>query len=181
MKVKIYLWGLAAVALLASSSCKPKQNAYAQVYEVAKAKPIVYTEPVVSEPENSGVEEIAAVAEEDERPIVTRIPQQPAVASVQTEPEPAASTNFRKEQLTSSDGGSILRYSVVIGSFVIKANASSLQKKMQNEGYRPVLAQNAEGLYRLLLASFSDRASAVAEKERIKNRFNDAWLLEQDL
>ncbi|GHT23183.1 cell division protein [Bacteroidia bacterium] len=180
MKAKIYLWGLAAVALLASSSCKPKQNAYAQVYEVAKAKPIVYTEPVVSEPEDNAVEEIA-VAEEDERPIVTRIPQQPAVASVQTEPEPAASTDFRKEQLTSADGGSIQRYSVVIGSFANKTNASSLKETMQDAGYRPVLAQNAQGMYRVLLASFSDRASAVAEKERIKNRFSDAWLLEQDL
>ncbi|MDR0833472.1 MAG: SPOR domain-containing protein [Candidatus Symbiothrix sp.] len=186
MKTKFYLLGLAAVTLLASSSCKPKQSAYQQVYEVAKAKPIVY----------------AAPADED-RTLIRSTAQQPASRKQQAAKEDVATVkstatsksataaavaaqtaSFQKERITSVDGGAIQRYSVVVGTFINQTNAKGLKEKMQFDGYRPVIAQNGQGMYRVLVATFNDRASAVAEKELIKEKyapdFEDAWLLEQD-
>jgi cell division protein FtsN len=177
MKTKFYLLGLAAVTLLASTSCKPKQSAYQQVYEVAKAKPIVY-----------------ATSTDEDRTVVRTSAQQPrrqkeevgttvkSPASTPTAAQQIAA--FQKERVTSVDGGAIQRFSVVIGTFINQTNAKALKEKMQFDGYRPVIVQNGQGMYRVLIATFNDRASAVAEKDLIKAKYKpdleDAWLLEQD-
>jgi cell division protein FtsN len=114
------------------------------------------------------------------RPIIE---QEPAPVVPTPPAKPANTTVFQKEKVTTVDGNGIQRYSVVIGSFLNQTNAKSLKETMESEGYSPVLAQNEKGMYRVLIATFSDRAQAVAKREEIKEKypnFNDAWLLEMD-
>ena len=88
----------------------------------------------------------------------------------------------QKEKVTVVGDAGIQQFSVVIGSFRTKTNAESLKELMINAGYKSFLAQNADGMYRVIVATFNDKASAVAERERIKDkyypRYQDAWILD---
>ena len=101
-------------------------------------------------------------------------------------PAPAPSTDVvvRKEKVTAIDGSGLKRFNVVVGSFINKTNASSLKERMQDQGYRAILAQNQQDMYRVIIASFDDRASAAAERDKLKYEyypdFQDAWILEQE-
>jgi cell division protein FtsN len=153
MKATAYVAGLVAVLALTLSGCKAKQSAYQKVYEAAQARPTVYQAPPV--------------------PVYT-----PAPVTL-TGPDPAT---FQMEKITSVDGRGIKQYSVVIGSFLSKTNAESLKHRMQAFGYTPVLAQNEKGMYRVLVATFDDKADAYVQRDAVKERypeFEDAWLLEQ--
>jgi len=153
MKSRIYLlWSLAFVLLLSFNACKSKESAYKAAYDAAKAKEIQ---------DNQTVEETTPV---------TKPTYNTSTASVQ------------KEKVTVVDGSGIQQFNVVIGSFISKTNAASLKDRMTNQGFKAFLAQNERGMYRVIVASFSDKASAVAERERVKEKyypdFQDAWILD---
>jgi len=95
--------------------------------------------------------------------------------------KPASSTYVQKESVTVLDG-SIKQFNVVVGSFTNKTNATSLKSRMESDGYTVSLAQNSRGMYRVIVATFDDKASAAAERDRIKDKyypnFQDAWILD---
>ncbi len=163
---KIWLMAATVCFLLAFGSCKPKQSAYKAAYEQAKEKettaPVTTTEDEVAE-ETYEEEEIAPVS----KPKTT-------------------STTTRSERITAAEGedaSRLKRYSVVIGSFKNKTNAYSLKERMQNEGYNAVLGENEQGMLRVIVSSFDDKADAAASRDAIKAKyapnFQDAWLLEK--
>jgi len=155
MKSRIYLLGVLALALLFSlNACKSKESAYKTAYETAKAREAT---------ENNVVDETTPVTKSS-----------------------AAATNtatVQKEKVTPVDGAGMQQYSVVIGSFVNKTNAQSLKERMSNQGYQSFLAQNERGMFRVIVATFGDKASAVAERERVKSKyypdFQDSWILDK--
>lgn len=153
MKSKVYLVGIASMVAIALVGCKPKQSAYQNVYDAAKEK------------ETTVVEEVTPVEK----------PKTPAPAVVEE--------TFQSEKITAVDGDGIKDYSVVIGSFINKTNATNLRNRMQSEGYKAFLAQNEKGMYRVIVATFDDKSSASAERDRIKSKygsdFSDAWVLMQ--
>lgn len=100
------------------------------------------------------------------------------------------------EAVYATDAAGLKKYSVVIASLSVKLNAESLKTRMQNEGYPVILAQNEQGMYRVIVASYDDRESAAAKREEIYNRysaqgdtdylrktygvpFNDLWILDR--
>ncbi|MDR0413193.1 MAG: SPOR domain-containing protein [Dysgonamonadaceae bacterium] len=114
------------------------------------------------------------------KPIV----EEPAPAVSAPQPKRVDTDVFQKEKVKPLDGNSLQQYSVVIGSFLNQTNAQSLKEQMAYDGYRPVVAQNEKGMYRVIVATFSERSQAVTERDDIKvkyaPRFSDAWLLEND-
>jgi hypothetical protein len=67
---------------------------------------------------------------------------------------------------------------------------------MENEGHQVILAQNEQGMYRVIVASYDDKGQAAAKREEIYNKysaigntdylrktygvpFNDLWILER--
>ena len=54
---------------------------------------------------------------------------------------------------------------------------------MQNAGYKAILAQNEEGMLRVIVSSFDEKADAADSRDAIKAKyapnFQDAWLLER--
>ena len=150
---KIWLFAVSLSMVLALGSCKPKQSAYQAAYEQAKEKET--TSPVVRP------------AEEVATPVVS-------------------ADGTRQERIRAAEGENadgLRRYSVVIGSFRNKTNAYSLKERMQGEGYNALLGENEQGMLRVIVSSFDNRADAVASRDAVKAKyaptFQDAWLLER--
>jgi cell division protein FtsN len=107
--------------------------------------------------------------------------------------------SVRKEKVEpvyANDAAGLKRYSVVIASLSVKLNAESLKERMTNEGHQVILAQNEQGMYRVIVASYDDKQQAAAKREEIYSTyaakgntdylrrtygvpFNDLWILER--
>ena len=160
MKSKIYLLGFLVVCILFTlDSCKSKESAYKAAYEAAKQREM----------------------QEDDTQSVTSL-EKPKI-SYST---PSSTATVQKERITVVDDPSSTaqQFNVVIGSFVNKTNATSLKERMQRQGYQAFLAQNERGMYRVIVATFSNRASAASERDNIRSRFypdfQDAWILDKN-
>ena len=86
------------------------------------------------------------------------------------------------EKINAVDGNDALlkSYNVIVGSFRQRLNAQSLCERLRADGYPAVLAQNAQGMYRVVACSFDDRATAVQAREGLQAKypqFTDAWFL----
>ena len=158
---EIWLFGASICMVLALGSCKPKQSAYKAAYEQAKEKES--TAPVEVVEEEEVVEEVTPVSK-------------PRTSNVSTRAE-------RINAAQGEDASRLKRYSVVIGSFKNKTNAYALKERMQNDGYNAVLGENEQGMLRVIVASFNDKADAADSRDAIKAKyapnFQDAWILER--
>ena len=97
-----------------------------------------------------------------------------------------SNVSTRAERINAAQGedaSRLKRYSVVIGSFKNKTNAYALKERMQNDGYNAVLGENEQGMLRVIVASFNDKADAADSRDAIKAKyapnFQDAWILER--
>lgn len=158
-----------AILMVLGSSCKPKQSAYKQVYEAAKEKEMQQT---ASQP--------TTVVKD-----ATSLP--PVEVSVRKE---------KVEPVYATDAAELKKFSVVIASLSVKLNAESLKTRMENEGHQVILAQNEQGMFRVIVASYDNKEQAAAKREEIYNSysaigntdylrktygvpFNDLWILER--
>ena len=95
----------------------------------------------------------------------------------------AEDKDMETRPIVSKDASRLDRFSVVVGSFRNATNARSLKERLESEGYTPILAENEQGMLRVIVASFPSREEAIAAREAVKERyapnFQDAWLLER--
>ena len=151
---KILLFGAAICCILALGSCKSKSSAYKTAYETAKADDTSWED------------------DEDETEVLTS--EEVSYESVRQE---------KVSPVSGEDVSGLKQYSVVIGSFKNRTNAFSLKQRMTDEGYRPVVAENDSGWFRVIVSSFDSRADAARSRDAIKSKyapnFHDAWLLER--
>ena len=135
------------------TSCKSKQSAYKSAYEQAKAREM--------DGQNDNYE-------------ITPVTK------------PITSNDTRQERITPVTGenaSGLKLYSVVVGSFMNRTNAYSLKERMQNDGYSPILAENEQGMLRVILTSYDNRADAERSRDAISSKYNpnfqDAWILQR--
>ena len=84
----------------------------------------------------------------------------------------------RREDLSVVSGDGLNNYSVVVGSFSVRANAEGLQQRLKNAGYNAQLAYNAaRNMYRVVASSFGDKGAAVQSRNQLRSQYPDAWLL----
>ena len=159
---KIVVLGVGLCIALAFSSCKSSESAYKKAYEKAKQQELA-----------------EAPAEQVE---ATPIEAAPVVSAPVATAQVAGPVREEKVELVSGDG--LKAYSVVCGSFGVKANAEGLKTFLDGQGYSAKVVYNAErNMYRVVSESFDDRAQATQAKEAFKakypNRsdFQGAWLL----
>ncbi len=82
------------------------------------------------------------------------------------------------ERLTVMNGGTLKAFNVVCGSFSNVDNANNLRNTLVAKGYSAQVAQNPEtNMYRVIAASFDDRAAAVQSRDQLRGTYPDAWLL----
>ena len=160
MMKKLVLLGMGLCIALAFTSCKSKESAYKKAYEKAKQQELAEAQPVEEAPA-------------------------PVVAAPVT-PVEVGTIREEKVQLVSGDG--LKAYSVVCGSFGIKANADGLKARLDGDGYNAKVvfnaaANNGQGMYRVIVASFDDRMQAAQARDDFKNKyannadFQKSWLL----
>ena len=84
----------------------------------------------------------------------------------------------RRENVSVVNGAGLKAYSVVVGSFGVKANAEGLQQRLKNAGYDAQVAYNAgNNMYRVVATTYDSKASAVQSRNQLRATYTDAWLL----
>ena len=162
-------FALAIIALiLLGTSCRPRQSAYRQVYEAARAR---------------------EMQQQAGQPVVGGdfAPLPPVEVSVRQE---------RVDAVVPADAASLRRFSVVVASLSVRLNAEALQARLQADGHHVILARNEQGMFRVIVGSFDDRAAAAAQREALHRQysakgtpdflrrtygipFNDLWILDR--
>ena len=158
---KMIVLGMGLCVALAFSSCKSSESAYKKAYEQAKQQELAD-----ATTKAAPVETVAPVA-----PVV---PVAPA----------ADNTPVREEKVQLVSGDGLKAYSVVCGSFGVKANADGLKTKLDNDGYNAKVVYNAEkNTYRVIVESFDTRSEAARARDAFKAKypsrkdFQGSWLL----
>ena len=148
---KLLVWGMGLCLVLAFTSCKSSESAYKKAYEKAKQQELA-----------------EAPAAEEAAPVVAApVTSAPAAA-------PVAVGNVREEKIQLVSGEGLKAYSVVCGSFGVKANAEGLKNKLAAEGYNALVVFNPDrNMYRVVAASYDDRMQAA----QARADFQKAWLL----
>jgi len=159
---KLVVLGMGLCVALAFTSCKSSESAYKKAYEKAKQQELA---------EAPAAEEVVAA------PVVAA-PVAPAPAA----PVEVGTVREEKVQLVSGDG--LKAFSVVCGSFGVKANADGLKSKLDADGYNAKVVFNAErNMYRVIVSSFDDRVQAAQARDDFKAKyasnpdFQKSWLL----
>ena len=146
---------------LVFTSCKSSESAYKKAYEKAKAQE---QQPSVTTTENKDAEVVT--------PLETKPADQTSVV------DNADNVSVRQEKVTLVNGSGLKNFSVVVGSFSLKANAEGLQGQLKSAGYDSQLAYNAErNMYRVIAATFDQKADAARSRDEFRSKYADAWLL----
>lgn len=164
---KLVVLGMGLCVALAFSSCKSSESAYKKAYEKAKQQELA----------EAPADQVEATPVE-----ATPVEAAPVVSAPVTTAPVAGPVREEKVELVSGNG--LKAYSVVCGSFGVKANAEGLKQYLDGQGYSAKVVYNAErNMYRVIASSYDDRAQATQAKEEFKakypNRddFQKAWLL----
>lgn len=158
---KFVVLGLGVGMAFAMTSCKSSESAYKKAYEKARQQQAVAVE---QEPVQQTPVEVAPTTAVVTKPVSQN-------TDINTVP-------VRTESVSVVSGAGLKSYSVVCGSFSLKANAEGLQRTLANAGYTAQIAYN-EGnkMYRVVASTFDDKASAVQSRTVLRDTYPDAWLL----
>ena len=75
------------------------------------------------------------------------------------------------QAVSSTDASALRRYSVVVASLSTRLSAETLQTRLQSDSHHVILAQNEQGMFRVIVGSFDDRASAVAQRNALSRQY----------
>ena len=148
---------------LAFTSCKSSESAYKKAYEKAKQYD-------------------TQTAQQQSQPVETSTA---VVAPVQTRPandtrvvDNADNVSVRQERVSMVSGSGLKAYSVVVGSFGLATNAEGLQQRLRDAGYQAQIVKNEDrNMYRVVAATFDNKADAARNRDQLRATYPDAWLL----
>ena len=160
---KLVVLGMSLCVALAFTSCKSSESAYKKAYEKAKQQ------------------ELAEAPVAEEAPAAAPVVAAPVAAAPTT---PVAVGTVREERVQLVSGEGLKAYSVVCGSFGVKANADGLKARLDDAGYNAKVVYNAEkNMYRVVVASYDDRVQAAQARDNFKAKYSNnaefqkSWLL----
>lgn len=167
---KLMVLGMGLCIALAFTSCKSKESAYKKAYEKAKQQ------------------ELAEAPATDETVVETPVVTAPVEVAPAAPVAPVEIGTIREEKVQLVSGDGLKAFSVVCGSFGVKANADGLKARLDGDGYNAKVVFNAEanngqGMYRVIVASFDDRMQAAQARDSFKAKyynnadFQKSWLL----
>ncbi|MBR1414923.1 MAG: SPOR domain-containing protein [Prevotella sp.] len=171
--MKKYVLVCAGICLAMSlASCGSSEKKYRQAYEKAQSQ--VAQQQVQQQQQ-----------QQQQQPVVT---ETPVVTPVQTVPSTQTqvvdnldNVQVRQERVTIVSGAGLKAYSVVVGAFSVIANAEKLQSRLQKAGYggAQIVKNEERNMYRVVAATFADKASAVQCRDQLRQSsdYADAWLL----
>ena len=141
-------------AAMAFTSCKSSESAYKKAYEKAKAQEAAAVETnTEANVEEKPIDEVKVVDNAD-------------------------NVSVRQESVSLIDGSGLKNFSVVVGSFSLKANAEGLQQRLKESGYdAQIVKNNDRNMFRVVATTFADKSSAVQSRNELRAKYPDAWLL----
>ena len=145
------------------TGCKSKESSYKQAYLKAKQQ-------------EEAQQAVAPAATETN--VVTPMVQKPATNTQVV--DNADNIAVRQENVTVVNGAGLKNFSVVVGSFSLKANAEGLQQTLKNEGYEAQVVMNnnvSPVMYRVVATTFDNKADAAASRNGLQTKYPGAWLL----
>ena len=155
--------GMGLCVALAFTSCKSSESAYKKAYEKAKQQ------------------ELAEAPVAEEAPAAAPVVAAPVAAAPAA---PVAVGTIREEKVQLVSGEGLRAYSVVCGSFGVKANADGLKAKLDKDGYSAKVVYNADrNMYRVIVSSYDSREDAARARDSFKAKyannaeFQKSWLL----
>jgi len=159
MKKSVVLCASLCIAI-AFTSCKSQESAYKKRYMKAQA---------LHETQQTESTETAA-------PVVAPLEERPS--SQTTVMDNADNVAVKSESVTLVNGSGLKNYSVVVGSFSLKANAEGLQQTLKNAGYDAQIVLNPSiNFYRVVSATYDSKAEAAQARDQFRAKYPDAWLL----
>ena len=160
-KLALFAIALGAVAM---TSCKSKEDVYRKMYEDAKAQ--------------------ETTADQTKTVVVTPVETtKTETAKTTTTTVDLSGTRQIQGGVTVVSGEQLKEFSVVVGSFQTQANAEGLKMLLQTKGYSSRVIKTNEtingqtGWFRVIAASFSDKASAAQLRDQMIGDYPGAWLL----
>lgn len=149
-------------AALTFTGCKSSETAYRKAYERAKAAEQEQQAQNTNDTENAA-------------PVVTPLEERPATETTTTA---ADQTPVRQESVNVVSGSPLKQYSVVVGSYSLRANAEGMAQRLKAAGYDSRIAYNADrNTYRVVAASSDSKSEAVRSRDQLRQQYADAWLL----
>jgi cell division protein FtsN len=162
---KVMVFGAAVCVAIAFTGCKSSESAYKKAYEKAKAQEAANTQ------EQPTVQPV-----ETYTPAVTPVTVAPATQTQVV--DNGDNITVRQEKLSVVDGAGLKNFSVVVGSFSVRANAESLMNRLKSAGYAAQLGYNADrNMYRVIASTFDNKADAARSRDQLRSTYADAWLL----
>ena len=162
VKMKKYMVLCAGIcAAMAFTSCKSSESAYKKAYEKAKAQETA--QQTAPEDAQSDANVVA--------PLVDKPVTDAQVVNVDN-------VQVRQEKVSLVNGSGLKNFSVVVGSFSLKANADGLQQKLRDAGYDAQIVKNDDrNMYRVVATTFDNKVDAVSSRTELRSQYPDAWLL----
>ncbi len=152
-------------AMLVFTGCKSKESAYKAAYLQAKQA----EEMQQMNQQTTATEEANVVA-----PMVEKAANNTQVM------DNADNVTVRQESVSVVNGNGLKNFSVVVGSFSLKANAEGLQQTLKNEGYDAQVVVNNQvqpAMYRVVATTFDTKADAASSRNSLQTKYPGAWLL----
>ena len=147
------------------TGCKSSESAYKQAYLKAKQQ-----------------EEVQQQIQQNTQPIENNVvaPMQERTATQTRVIDNADNIAVRQENVSVVNGSGLKNFSVVVGSFSLKANAEGLQQTLKSEGYDAQVVVNnsvSPAMYRVVATTFDSKVDAAASRNSLQQKFPGAWLL----
>ena len=148
-------------AAMAFTSCKSNESAYKKAYEKAKQY-----DTAQQTPEQSAAQEA----------VVATVPAKPANETRVV--DNLDNVSVRSENVSLISGSGLKAFSVVVGSFSVRANADGLQQRLRDAGYDAQIVKNeSNNMFRVVASTFTDKLGAVNSRDQLRATYPDAWLL----
>ena len=165
MKKYTFICTALGVALL-FTGCKSSESAYKQAYLKAKQQ------------EEAQQQQQAAAQETNAQNVV--VPMQEKAANNTQVVDNADNIAVRQESVSVVSGAGLKNFSVVVGSFSLRANAEGLQQTLKNKGYDAQVVVNnsvSPAMYRVVATTFDTKAEAASSRNALQEQYPGAWLL----
>jgi cell division septation protein DedD len=151
-------------ATMVFTGCKSSESAYKQAYLKAK--------------QQEEMQQQATAPQETETNVVVPLEEK---SSTNTQVvDNADNIQVRQEAVSMVSGTGLKNFSVVVGSFSLKANAEGLQQSLKNAGYdaQVVVNNNVQpAMYRVIATTFDSKSEAAASRNALQEKYTGAWLL----
>ena len=108
------------------------------------------------------------------------VPMQEKAANNTQVVDNADNVAVRQESVSVVSGAGLKNFSVVVGSFSLRANAEGLQQTLKSKGYDAQVVVNnnvSPAMYRVVATTFDTKAEAASSRNALQEQYPGAWLL----